>query len=482
MKVSRFRVLYAVFIVFLTGCNASIGTVRKPTTTIPESSSTGSPSSFSPTPIELPTETGTPNELGLSTVTATASTPVEARLNFHCLQVAPTMPHEVKSSGVVVLESRVIANGGYYKPGSILLNMLTGVTFQSEPGSDFNISPDKRLMAYDRTTFDSRGRIVNDELVIATADGHEQKVIVLDKIVAAAYGPTQKPIPLLTGLSGIPGWLDNQWIVISLALDPDQGRAKKPATLMVLNPFTGEKKLLPVDFSSFLDTPSTVLPYWDGWYGVIYDPTMTLAIYPRFVGSSEEQFTYGIWDISKKQLVASLENIYEPYAGDNGIFPMPRWSPDGSNFVFRGHHLTEQSLEAELYMVSRGGQIEQLTHLNPMEYVQNSNLSWSPDGRYIAMFLNTTAFGFNETQASVAVLDIKTLEVTDYCIKVTYAGDGYGGGQPPAPIWSPDGTQFLVVDWYRKDHQRVILIDIAQGLAAQIAQDMEPDGWMASIK
>ena len=59
-------------------------------------------------------------------------------------------------------------------------------------------------------------------------------------------------------------------------------------------------------------------------------------------------------------------------------------------------------------------------------------------------------------------------------------GEGYGGDLPPAPIWSPDSQQFLVVDWYEKEHSRVVLVDIAQGFAAQIAEDMEPLGWMVS--
>jgi hypothetical protein len=70
----------------------------------------------------------------------------------------------------------------------------------------------------------------------------------------------------------------------------------------------------------------------------------------------------------------------------------------------------------------------------------------------------------------VALLDTETLQVTDYCIPV--------GKQQlyQPPIWSPDSTQFLVVDRHEENHRRVILVDIVQGFAAVIAEDMEPVG------
>jgi Tol biopolymer transport system component len=183
--------------------------------------------------------------------------------------------------------------------------------------------------------------------------------------------------------------------------------------------------------------------------------------------------------MSNQQLVASLENIFVAQSIHNDIFPMPHWSPDGSQFVFQGLVRFSDHVERELFQVSRDGQAEQVTHLSSFANILDTNYSWSPDGGHIAFFLATKQIRYPE--ALVATIDMSTMMVTNYCMPILYGGEGYGmGGQPASPVWSPDGKQFLVVDWYEKDHYRVILVDVVLGLAAQIAEDMEPVGWMIS--
>lgn len=429
---------------------AEIPTTTPSGTPAPSRQTTPTPIPSSPNASGAPTEMATPTVVGVAT--STVGIPAEARLKSQCLEVVPRLPSEVAPSGVVILDSRVVVNGRY-KPEAYLLDMATGKTITIEHGGSFIISPDRTLMAYDSVILDKQDRIIKNDLVIADASGQQLKVIPWEKEWSAMLG-----------------WSDNQHLILS---QPDEVAVWKPNTLLVLNPFSGERQLLHPDFPRFLDVRGTVLPYWDGWYGVIYDPTLTRAIYPRFVGDGEERFTYAIWDRAKRQLVISLENIFVAYSGENDMFPRPRWSPDGTQFVFRGLvHKSEQLAEFELYRLSRDGQAEQLTHLTSIALVQDSNLSWSPDGRHIAMFLDD--WGTYGQQAHVAVLDTTTLDITDYCVPVMYTG----GAEPPIPIWSLDGKQFLVMGWDKENHTHVILVDIAQGFAAQIAEDMEPVGWM----
>ena len=452
-----------VIIVLLAGCqgkqtptvapeNSRAATIAtSPTTPVPTRQDT-------PTPIILsPTVSATPTATRTETATSTPVVPLEARLNFQCLETVPTLPSGAASSGIVILESRAIVDGRY-RPDTFLLNMATGeisqLARQDETLGRFTISLDNKFVAFSSAIIDAEDKIIKNELIIATADGQRQKTLPWE----------EKWLTIL-------GWTNDQRLLLSydepvLGMDGEQ---KTPISYLILDPFSGEQQILHPDFLSFLDNAD--LPYWDGWYGVIYNPMLTQAIYPRFIGSDEEQYTYAIWGVSKQQLVTSLENVYTNFSVFSNTSPLPHWSLDGSRFVFRGQvYVSDQLVEFELYQVSQDGQTEQLTHLTSVALVQESNLSWSPDGRHIAMFLDTK-YVANETR--VVVLDMETLVITDYCLPIR-------GVPPPSPIWSPDSKQFMVVDEYEKDHRRVILVDIVQGFAAQIAEDMQPVGWMVS--
>jgi Tol biopolymer transport system component len=207
-----------------------------------------------------------------------------------------------------------------------------------------------------------------------------------------------------------------------------------------------------------------------------------IAVYPSYIDNNQEMYTYTLWDLAKSQLIVSLDKVFTTFTAYNK-FPFPHWSPDGSGFVFQGSVMVSDELVTfELYRVNRDGETEQLTHLNPVFSFQESNLSWSPDGKYIAMYLNKYYGSATESHSQVAVLNMDTLDILDFCNLVNNPNTGYSGELPFSPIWSPDGRQFLVMDWYAKDHSRVILIDIDKGTATQIAEDMQPVGWLVGEK
>ena len=125
-------------------------------------------------------------------------------------------------------------------------------------------------------------------------------------------------------------------------------------------------------------------------------------------------------------------------------------------------------------MIDGNGQIEQLTNLT--SYVNDGDFmsyNWSRDGRYIAAWMFLGSLNKKGHTVDLVIIDTESKQVIDTCISVGYAGEGYGA--PPEPIWSPDGNQLLV---YNENRNRVILVDRMQGFAAQIAEDMEPLGWM----
>jgi len=74
-----------------------------------------------------------------------------------------------------------------------------------------------------------------------------------------------------------------------------------------------------------------------------------------------------------------------------------------------------------------------------------------------------------------ALLDTETHEVTNYCLQHYF----YSNTARP-PIWSSNGNQFVVeVDDPEDDDKKLILIDIFEGYAYQIAENITVYGWMA---
>jgi len=460
----NFSLLAAIAIAILTvSCN---GTQAAPSATPFVPSQTQAPTRLAtPTtvpPLSTPSRTATaaatPTVTSTVGPTATPTTPPEAQLHSDCLSVLPALPNGSASSGVVVLESRANVDG-YYNGETYLTDLTAGTTITVEHDGIRNlVSPDRTLTAYNSAIVDAQHRIIANNLIIANASGKQLKVI-----------------PWETGWARILGWTDDRRVVLYRS-EPGVTYLKYD-TYLVLDPFTGQRRVLGRDFRKFPNPPYPRTLGWEGWYGVLYDPTFTRAIYPQLVGTNDQQLTYALWDVSQQRLVTSLDNSFALPAQDNDIYPMPHWSADGSKFVFRGLLDVSSTLALfELYSVSRDGQVEQLTHLTSVALVQDGNLSWSPDGRYIAMFLNHWRVSISQEPARAAVLDTTNLEIKDYCFPVS-SGGGLG---LPRPIWSPDGRQFLVSE-QGVPHPRVILVDIIKGFAAQISQDTEATGWMTSI-
>lgn len=452
--------LCILLVLVLVDCSGTRSAVTTPSdTTPPQSFSTPFSTVVRPTPTISQTPSLSPTPLW----TSTPSIPPEARLRIHCLDVAMNPSQDSSWRGVIILDD--------YSPDKFLFDIATGIRNQiAKPNEnllDFTVAPDREKMAYERVLLspptENVGNVIKNQLIVATADNQ-----------------ILKTIPWEEGWVGIPGWLDDDRLVINIAgNDPDESTRRKAKTLLMLNPFTGERRVLRADFPNIWSTYPVF--EWEGWSETAYDPALTRVVYagPGYV----------LWDLESSRALATLD-----------AFPIhsPRWSPDGSQVVMAADPNFGQEPQPgfgygyELFSMSRDGQsIAQITNL--LAYYPAADMwsySWSPTGDKLAFWLSTNpgSVGDKDYKSQrLAVLDLDTEIVTEYCIPLDdYRGDPlldtfpFGSSGVTAPIWSPDGQQLLVESRYAKDASRVILIDITQDIAVQIAETMTPVGWMKS--
>lgn len=231
--------------------------------------------------------------------------------------------------------------------------------------------------------------------------------------------------------------------------------------MIIFNPFTGGAKNIVFDqfpeFNFILNSP---------WAD--YDPTLSLAIYPKG-GSS------ALFDVESGQILAEVPTGVQRESSDVS------WTVDGNSVAISGSisPLTDK-MGDELFVISRSGVVEQLTDL-ANHYGKGLSLSspkWSPDGKHLALWEMDHLDNYQDRK--LIIIDLDTKRITTYCISDYPNQYGDYGESLPAPIWSPDGTQILVENRYSKDHNKVVLIDIAKNIAIQIAQDARPIGWMIS--
>jgi dipeptidyl aminopeptidase/acylaminoacyl peptidase len=253
--------------------------------------------------------------------------------------------------------------------------------------------------------------------------------------------------------------------------NPAESTAKKPATLSILTLSTGRVRVLRAEYPQiFTDYP---VPNWDQWGVTVYDTSLTRVVYAY---DSLERFDAGftLWDVPNKRALATVPAT--------SLINTPRWSPDGSRFVVAANTGTEAGwLSFELYSAGRDGDVQRLTYLTEhYAKVFIQNYTWSPDGRWIAFWLVADPEGvpfIEHGQAQLALLDTTTGQVTNTCLPGEHDASAAPARVPP-PLWSPDSRQLVLENSTADGKSRVILVDLASGVAAVIAENVRPEGWM----
>jgi hypothetical protein len=341
--------------------------------------------------------------------------------------------------------SKLNSNGTLILDGDETYQMDMGLlvkTQLSQPGNNFYYfaaSPDNNWISY------VSGK--TDELVIG--DGNAQaKLIPMEEDWSYAK------------------WLNEEQLIIDLI--QEESSFDTVSKFLVLNPFTGERYLFDADYPEIYD---------DYWRRIIeYNAQFDRVVYLQGSGP----FYYTLWDIEKQVALAQLDPV-----GDMHV--RPRWSSDGNRFAMALSLFskTEDFPSYEIFDVSQDGKIIQLTHLSdyyPWFYI--SDLSWSPDNRYISFWYSYWSdvqpwFG-DSADRFLGIFDLKTGITTNYCFHGELDVE-IGMNKYSPPLWSPDGRQIVirsqVGEHYVLDSQ-TILLDIKENRAFLIGEALEPVGWV----
>lgn len=361
-------------------------------------------------------------------------------IRFECPDI------ETDLSGLKSNGSLFLAGNGTYL-GTYLMDMgslaMTQINKPNEGFYYFASSPEHTWIAYISTVFIST---VSDNLVIADKENKVIKSIPWEDDWAYAE------------------WLNEEQLIFDLI--------SEASIFLILNPFTDERILLNPDYPEMY--------YDERWRIIEYSPRLDQVVYLQ--GAISGPFYYTLWDIKNKVALAKLVPVGDMHA-------RPSWFTDGSKFVIALNTFFKinDSPHYEIFNVSRDGSITQTTHFSdyfPWVYV--TNLSWSPDSRYIAFWYSSwteTSPGYSgSADRYLGVLDLRTGDVTRYCIRGELDIEN-GMSKYSPPIWSPDSKQIVfrsqIGEHYVLDSQ-AILLDIQENRAFLIGEKLEPVGWLNS--
>jgi len=374
--------------------------------------------------LTTPFATMTPQAILSPTSIPNTPTPSIPRVEQKCAQFVEDSPSSFLD-GTIVL--RRFKQGEESSP-IYFLDLKTNNQVALSRGIDATISPDGNKVAY--------GDVDLNIVVVADITG----ILV------------QIPSDLEESLNPA-GWLDNQRLMLD-KYEFDSNMKFTSISLVSLDVVTGDKEEWFQEYPNFSPrfyNRITWLPDTD----LIINPKFKYLIYPSW----EDSLPVILWDIDSNREVARIHN------GDRES--TPKWSPDGTRFVIgappqiTGYKNIDDGLPNkignDLFLVSYTGKVERLTYFTVEEKSWQSLYSWSPDGQYIAFLLETGDFG-NIDSGDLAIVNVKTGEVTQYCI----------GG---IPIWTSDGRYILLSQTDDNFKSSVYLLDLQSSDTFLIAED-----------
>jgi hypothetical protein len=433
----------------------------------------------------------------LDTPTNTSTLPKEIEYEFEfidlgapaypvidqCVELVEGFPQETRQEGILTTLDRYSNSAFYdmrgrspaplYRPARHYIHAI-------------NISPNRSLATYLLT--DSDFQFV--ELVVVDSTGN---------VIKSFPWNDQGSTPV--------GWVDNQHVLI-LKRDeiPTGYHYRYPGDIFSIDISTGAKEQLTTHFADFdafdYGDVITGIATWNSeYYGAIYGGLKPQIIYASgFTKTGTDRWGNNHYIVGGlTQLDAETLEVVQRINNRITFFGVePEWSPNGDSFVISNSPIDGESSRShqELFLVAQDGTITRLTYLT--EFYGASFIgtaAWSPDGAYIAFWVDTHEN--SEPNPLLAVASVAKRQVTNYCIRGNWYSDSYEYVSPDQPgistefgnsvkpVWSPDG-RYIAISTVQPDSNRLMyLIDLLEQKAYQISvahsplgQFDWPTGWM----
>ncbi len=387
-------------------------------------------------------------------------TPDLSRLTIECVDIVEAYPENIKLKGVLVVNP--IGEDAY------LWDLLADNKFIDNAVHSSVVSPDRSMLAFIDLALDS--------LIIMDSAGNR-----LDEVPNWGRG-----YYLLH-------WLDDNQMVIRFSYS-DSPHESDAITVLELS--NNERRDILPEFPDITDHIRDV--NW-GTYTVsplVVNSQLSRLLYPSLIKNDTSLI---IWNLQTNQEAGRIHHHVYEGAGVNSS--APAWSRDGTTFVTSAmlRYVFDPDMQAnpvqpleyagdasenvyinvddefpytfgyELILVNEVGKAQRLSYLTTNYYAIQSDWTWSPDETHIAFWL-TIKDEEHPINQELAVLDVESGEVTNYCISGI-----------SSPIWSPDGSQILIHQ-DPADQTNYQIVDLDAGVAFSISEedDVMVNGWLIS--
>lgn len=343
----------------------------------------------------------------------------------NCLQIEKRAPDDIVLDGRIITEVIDI-----YRLFSRLLAFPSDDVFENELGGIYikvwGISPDGHWLVYEREGSPEDFLTINGFSWTTNARWTRQiQEIPHDKSAWAS-------------------WLDNERLVFNSYLEDP----------IVVNVFNGETENVHIRYTEF---------YLDDRQYPLLSRDLNRMIARRSL--PEEPLSIVLWDLPSRR---EIQRFYIDQ--ESVLRVLMRVSPNGEQIAVSGSlDFFYDALFHDIFLTDWDGNVKQLTTFRKSGLTQSliEQFQWSPDGRYLAFWLNE----------SLAVYDTATQVVTDYCIRSSYS-------MSFSPYWSPNSHQ-IVFNGYdvQTGSGPIIVVDVHNDSAIEIQENNYfVIGWMSDAR